>query len=45
VTILDLLNCPGVIIRGHWDISTVQDLKVAVERIGIEWHVIPSIEI
>lgn len=59
MTILNLLNCPGVIIpvwvcqpvqhqgmaanlRGHWDISAVQDLKVAVERIGIERYVIPS---
>ena len=42
VSFFNLLNSPGGIVRGDWDIATVEHLGPAVERVGGERDVVTS---
>lgn len=42
VSLLDLLNSPGVIVRRHGDIATVHDTELASERVRLERDVVAA---
>jgi hypothetical protein len=45
MAILDLFDSESIIVRGHRNVTTVNDCRPAVERVGCERDVIASIKI